>query len=73
MNDTQQDSEDTEERDLRMVKAHCAQLAEHFETVEIFVTRHTGDEDGTIAANWGAGNWYARFGQIQTWVRTNKK
>lgn len=58
--------DDDRERDLAMVKRHAAQLAEHFDAVHIFVTRPS--EDGTIVCNWGAGNWYARYGQVRAWI-----
>lgn len=53
-------------RDLRILRSHTAQLSEHFDSVEIFVTRkHPG---GTINAEHGDGNWYARYGQVRQWV-----
>lgn len=56
-----------EERDLKIVQSHCAQLAEYFETVMIFVSKPT--EDGTINCHWGSGNWFARYGQIKYWIK----
>lgn len=59
----------TEETELGLVEKHVNQLAEHFDTVQIFTTRHdAGVEDGTVTVNMGAGNWYARFGQVMEWV-----
>lgn len=59
--------EDREEEDLRELKRHTAMLMEHFDTVQIFATRHIGD-DGTISVQNGDGNWFARHGQVATWL-----
>jgi len=66
-------SEDDRERqavsEMDMLKAHANQLAEHFDTVQIFVTRHdAGELDGTVNANYGTGNWFTRYGQVSTWM-----
>ncbi len=57
----------SEERDLKIVQSHCAQLAEHFDNVQIFVTKM--GEDGTVNCHYGSGNWFARYGQIKYWVK----
>ena len=49
----------------RIVKA-CEQLGEYFETVHIFCTRV--ETDGTRTHSHGSGNWFARYGQIRTWI-----
>ena len=43
-------------------------LSEHFDTVQIFVTRHISNEKGTVQCNAGSGNFFARFGQVQFWL-----
>jgi len=53
-------------RDLATVKGFAAQIAEHFDTVQIFCTKKV--PDGTNVHTWGDGNWYARYGQIKEWV-----
>ena len=46
-----------------------AELGEHYDTVQVFVTRHeSGEQRGTVHAEAGLGNWYARYGQIKEWV-----
>lgn len=45
-----------------------AQLMEHFESVRIFVTKHSGADDETGAYTVGQGNFYAQLGQISEWV-----
>jgi len=59
-----------EDQDLRMVRTHCQQLIEHFDTVQIFVSRHnsSGDEDGTISVRDGIGNFHARLNQAKEWI-----
>lgn len=58
---------------LKIVRDHVTRLSEHFSTVEIFVTRdpvEVGDNAGdTVAMRAGSGNWYARLGQIEEFVR----
>lgn len=65
---------DTDE-DLSLLKRHISQLMEHFDSVEIFVTRQEPDSLSaehprgiTSATHSGDGNWYARFGQINEWL-----
>jgi hypothetical protein len=60
--------------DLAMLKTHANQLAEHFDSVQIFATRHeAGTEDGTVTVNHGTGNWFARYGQIVEWVTKKRE
>jgi hypothetical protein len=65
------DADEEQDRDIEMVKGHCARLAEHFDAVQIFVTRPS--EDGTVTCQWGSGNWYARYGQVKAWVIGEEK
>jgi len=51
----------------RIVKDAVAKLMEHFETVQIFVTRHDSHV-GTGACTRGDGNFYARMGQVRDWI-----
>lgn len=56
--------------DLEIVKRHCQQLGEHFDSVQIFVTRHMPAElSGTRNINYGSGNWFTRYGQVQMWLK----
>lgn len=59
----------TPDDDMTMLEKHANELAEHFDSVQIFVTRHEGGEkNGTVNASQGAGNWFARYGQVKSWV-----
>jgi len=56
----------TKDDDLMKLRAAVETLIEHFDTVQIFASRHEPAEaDGTIHCSWGAGNFYARYGQVQ--------
>lgn len=60
---------DEKDQDLDRVKAACELLGEHFDSVQIFVTRHEpAVEDGTINISWSAGNWFTRYGQVREWL-----
>lgn len=61
-------------RDTELVQRAAEQLGEHFDTVQIFVSRHMPAEaDGTFTTQWGVGNWFARAGQIAEWVNANEE
>ena len=62
------DEDHQRQRDLDIVKSHVAQLAEHFDTVQVFTTRLENGEDSTVNVQYGAGNWYARYGQVTEWM-----
>lgn len=64
MPDTEESEQD---RDTELLRKHCALLSEHFDSVQIFVTRT--ENDGTRSVHHGAGNWYARYGHVQEWLR----
>lgn len=57
-----------EDREMEILEKHVNQLAEHFDSVQIFVTRTDPKQDGTVNANKGAGNWFTRYGQVQNWI-----
>jgi hypothetical protein len=62
---------DRAERNERRVKNAVAALAEHFEVVRVFVSNHHGDSTGSCT--WGAGNYFAQYGQVAQWVEENRK
>lgn len=54
--------------DRELVTKHIRALMEHFDTVQIFVSRHMpAEEDGTITLADGGGHWLARRGQVRDW------
>lgn len=54
------------EKEVELVKEALMILREHFETAQIFATRH--DVDGTFAVARGFGNGYARIGHVRDWL-----
>lgn len=56
------------DRDKEIIQSHVAQLMEHFDTVQIFCTRHSEELEGTVRVQWGGGNYYARYGQVNKWL-----
>jgi hypothetical protein len=62
------DQQPDQEEDLARLKNATTLLMEHFHTVHIFCTRHVDDDTGTVAVQFGGGNWYARRAQIGDWV-----
>lgn len=61
---------DTSDEDLARLQQACESLGEHFDSIQIFATRHDPDRGngGTTNASWGSGNWFARKGQIEEWL-----
>jgi hypothetical protein len=57
-----------------IIEKAVTQLGEHFDTVQIFVTRHeSGEKGGTLHNQSGVGNWYARYGQVREWVNQQEE
>jgi hypothetical protein len=67
-NDLQDSDDAQDERDTAVLKSHIARLMEHFDSVQIFVTRHENATGRTCGKRRGDGNWYARFGTVREWV-----
>jgi len=51
------------------------ELAEGYDTVQIFLTRHSDGKDveDTESLYFGLGNRFAIYGQIKNWVLTEEK
>ena len=64
--------EDQKDSDIELLENHISQLMEHFDTVHIFVTRHEGNNTQTVRVDKGAGNWYAKYGQIKLWTKVQE-
>ena len=54
---------------MSILERHVKQIMEHFDTVQIFVTKHNGHDQSTAVEHFGNGNWYARYGQIELWLQ----
>lgn len=59
-----------QDQDQRIVAKAVDQLGEHFDSVQVFVTRYEPDsvESSTMELFDGSGNWLTRYGQIKEWV-----
>lgn len=58
-----------EDIDVARVRDAVSKLGEHFDSVQVFTTRHDpGEEKHTISIQLGSGNWYSRYGQVKSWV-----
>lgn len=58
--------------DVEIIRKAVDQLGEHFDSVQIFCTRHEGAE-GTGRYAIGGGNWFARYGQIVYWLHQQQE
>jgi hypothetical protein len=47
-----------------------AELMEHFDTVQIVVTRHNKLDETTEMMTKGKGNLYARFSSVDAWLES---
>ena len=52
----------------RFLDQKLAELMEHFDTVQIIVTRHNKATDITNMMAKGAGNMYARVCSMEAWL-----
>jgi hypothetical protein len=59
--------------DLNRLKQACGSLHEHFDTVQIFATRCDDAGNNTMHCFYGAGNWFARYGQVKSFVNDTEK
>lgn len=57
------------QHDATRIVLACQQLAENFDSVQIFCTRHTGSG---MTDHWefGVGNNYAIYGHVSMWCQT---
>lgn len=58
---------DEQDPEMDRLAKICEELGEHFDNIQIFVSRFDSTE-GTTSINYGSGNWHARRGHIQTWL-----
>jgi hypothetical protein len=50
----------------------CAELMEHFDTVQIIVTKHDRKDNTTDMLSNGSGNLYARLASVDDWLSRNE-
>jgi len=61
------------DKTLDLVDQKCSELMEHFDAVQIFVSRHEGGAESTASYECGMGNIYTRQGQIDEWLRMQQQ
>lgn len=72
-NDEEKKKQD-QDRDVEIVQKVIDTLGEHFDSVQIFCTRHDPSvQNGTVRVHMGAGNWFARFGLVSLWLEMQKE
>jgi len=54
----------------KVLEAKTAELMEHFDTVQIVVTRHNRQDETTDMMSRGRGNLYARYSSVEAWLET---
>jgi regulator of sigma D len=54
----------------KVLETKTAELMEHFDTVQIVVTRHNRLDETTEMMSKGRGNLYARFSSVEAWLET---
>lgn len=60
--------------DQKLLQAAMTILCEHYDSVQIFVTRHEPVlERGTVEFDCGMGNYFARVGQINMWLKKQEE
>lgn len=64
---------DEAEEAVKILDRHVNQLMEHFESVQIFVSKHRPNKDSTLVVQRGDGNWFARYGQVRAWMVREEK
>jgi hypothetical protein len=60
---------------MDLIALHAAQIGEHVDSVQIFVTKQR-DDDGTrdtMGCDCGLGNFYARMGQVGEWIESQRE
>ena len=68
------DFDKQQDADMAILEKHANALMEHFDNVQIFVTRcDPAVVDGTINATFGLGNWFARYGQVKNWINGEER
>lgn len=63
----------THDIDLNRLRQAVGTLREYFDAVEIFATRTDDSGHNTTHCNYGAGNWFARYGHIKSFVKDTEK
>jgi len=66
-----EDMADINDREVKIVESAARCLMEHFDTVQVFVTRY--EKENTTMLATGFGNWFARHGQVSQWLQREEE
>lgn len=66
-------STEHEPAELAVLTKACADIREHWDTVQIFVTRHEPGQSNTQHAVYGFGNYFARTGHVREWLQREER
>lgn len=64
---TEEDLEEQQKKDIALILKYLSLIREHFDSVQIFTTRHLNDTLGTAKIDMGSGDWFARYGMVRRW------
>lgn len=59
--------------EIELVDKAVSALAEHFDTVHVFVTKYDGATGDTDIYDSGVGNFYARLGHLYDWLNIQRQ
>lgn len=67
-------SDTSKEALLALCDQHASQLAEHFDSVRIFCTKHSEEgTSNTLQLDVGRGNFYAQLGQVHEFLEIQRQ
>ena len=68
MDDATDEQKDQNDRDDEVLERHARALMEHFDAVQILVSRHDADSGDTWTTSKGYGNYNTRYGMMRKWL-----
>ncbi len=61
------------QEESELIQSLIESISDRFDTIQVFTTSHNPDTGETTHIAMGTGNFYARIGQIDEWVRMQKE
>lgn len=68
IDDAPLDDEIRSEIEGTSVERAVTALSEHFDSVQVFVSRFDPESGLTVSYSIGNGNWHARVGHVRSWL-----
>ena len=56
-----------------LLESYCNKLMEHFDTVQIIVTKHNPKENSTSMDCFGRGNHFANLAAVEEWLEEDRE